>query len=350
MSESKVKRFGCFGLLLITTLILSGLLNFILLLALGLSAAGEMGVIDGRLPSFDERVVDLPEGAEKTRSGGASMEKIVFIQLQGLISLSRPGEVGDSMVDDLRIALRQATRDKSVKAILLGIDSPGGEVTASDQLYHEIRKARSSKPVVVWMGSLAASGGYYAACGGSHLIANETTFTGSIGVIISSINVESLLGKIGVAPVVFKSGDFKDLLSATRPMTDEEKQLIQRMVMQTYDKFLEIVAEERKLDAQLLRGRAADGRILSGKDALAEGLIDSLGQLDDAIAKARELGKAPSAPLVQYHARLRLGSLLRLLGEAASRNGTVEVRMQPTLLNQLEPGRLYYLPAALGGL
>ncbi|MFQ3577717.1 MAG: signal peptide peptidase SppA [Verrucomicrobiia bacterium] len=349
MSESKVKRFGCFGFLLITTLIVSGLLNFILLLALGVSASGEMSVFDGRLPSFDERVVDLPEGAEKTKPGPPT-EKIAYIQLQGLISSSRAGEVGDSMVDDLRIALRQATRDKDVKAILLAIDSPGGEVTASDQIYHEIRTARERKPVVVWMGSLAASGGFYAACGGSHLIANETTFTGSIGVIISSINVESLLGKIGVSPVVFKSGEFKDLLSATRPITEEEKQLIQGLVMQTYERFLGIVAEERKLDRQVLRTRAADGRVLSGKDALAEGLIDQVGQFDDAIAKARELGKAPSAPLVQYRARLRLGSLLRVLGEAASRNGKMEVTIQPSLLNQLEPGRLYYLPAVLGGL
>ena len=125
------------------------------------------------------------------------------------------------------------------------IDSPGGEVTASDVIYNSVVKTRAKKPVVVYMDSLAASGGYYVACGGKYLMANETTITGSIGVIIQTLNYEQLFNKIGLASVVFKSGKFKDMLNGARPVTPEERDYVQSFVMKTYDKFLGIVARER---------------------------------------------------------------------------------------------------------
>src|SRR6202022_4177813 len=175
--------------------------------------------------------------------------------------------------------------------IVLEIDSPGGEVTASDAIYSALVKVRARKPVVVYMDSLAASGGYYVACGGKFLMANETTITGSIGVIIQTLNYEQLFNKIGLASVVFKSGKFKDILNGARPMTPEERELIQSFVMQSYDKFLGIVARERGLSAETLRNTIADGRILSGKDALNNKLGDALRPLEDAFNDTKQLGQ-----------------------------------------------------------
>src|SRR5213076_3018424 len=210
------------------------------------------------------------------------------------------GNVSDSMVEDMRLALQQARDDNRVKAIVLEIDSPGGEVTAADQIYNAVTKSRARKPVVIYMDSLAASGGYYIACGGKYLMANETTITGSIGVIIQTLNYEQLFNKVGLASVVFKSGKFKDMLNGARPITSEERDLVQSFIMKTYDKFLCIVAKERKLPPDLLRNTIADGRILSGKEAFENKLIDGLGELDDAFRKAKELGNAPDAKVVKY--------------------------------------------------
>src|SRR6185436_8894010 len=134
----------------------------------------------------------------------------------------------------------QAREDSRVKAIVLEIDSPGGEVTASDEIYSAVVKTRARKPVVVYMNSLAASGGYYVACGGKYLMANETTITGSIGVIIQTLNYEQLFNKIGLTSIVFKSGKFKDMLNGARPVSQEERDFVQSFVMKTYEKFLGI--------------------------------------------------------------------------------------------------------------
>lgn len=343
---------GCLGCFLALFLAASLLLNFILFSALGVAVAGGGARLTGKAPKFEERL--YIEGRPRKESGAEPAKagpKIALIDLRGLIASEIKGQIGESMVEDMEIALRQAAEDPAVKAVLLQIESPGGEVTASDRVYHAIKKTREKKPVVVYLGSVAASGGYYAACGGSWLVANDTTFTGSIGVIISTFNFESLLGKIGVAPVVFKSGRFKDILSGARPMTDEEKALVQGIVTQAYEKFLGIVAAERKLDPAVLREKVADGRILTGSDALAAGLIDSVGQFEDALAKARELGGAPDAPLHRYEAGFRLGGLFRALGESLSSGKVMRVEVGgATGAVQLQPGRLYYLPPLLGGI
>jgi protease-4 len=243
----------------------------------------------------------------------------------------------------MRLALQQARDDNRVKAIVLEIDSPGGEVTAADQIYNAVTKARARKPVVIYMDSLAASGGYYIACGGKFLMANETTITGSIGVIIQTLNYEQLFNKIGLASVVFKSGKFKDILNGARPMTPEERELIQSFVMQTYDKFLGIVAKERSLPAEMLRNNIADGRILSGKEALNDKLIDGLGQIEDAFAKAKQLGNAPQATVVKYGPPFSLARFFRAFGQAGQ--SKIELQLPKQLVPQLESGRAYFLPS-----
>jgi protease-4 len=327
------RKLGCLSIFLFVALCASVLFNMIL-------GATTIGRWSGRShdqetrPRFRETIVD------HGKKGG---DKIAVITLRGVISSSVPGNVGDSMVDDMRYALEQARDDDDVRAIVLEIDSPGGEVTASDVIYNAVVKTRAKKPVVVYMDSVAASGGYYIACGGKFLMANETTITGSIGVIIQTLNYEQLFNKVGLASVVFKSGKFKDMLNGARPITPEEREYVQGFVMSTYEKFLGIVAKERSLPADDLRNTVADGRILSGKDALDHKLIDGLGQIEDAFKKAKDLSNASEATVVKYNPPYGFGRLFRALGEA--RSSKLELTLPKQLMPQLETGRAYFLPS-----
>jgi len=327
------RKLGCLSIFLFVALCASLFVNFVLMVAAFQRLGG--GIREAEpIPRFRE--ILLQRGAR------GSFDKIAVITMRGLISSSLPGSVTDSMVDDMRAALQQARDDSRVKAIVLEIDSPGGEVTASDAIYSALVKTRARKPVVVYMDSLAASGGYYVSCGGKFLMANETTITGSIGVIIQTLNYEQLFNKVGLASVVFKSGKFKDMLNGARPITPEERELVQNFIMKTYDKFLGIVAKERNLQADLLRNTIADGRILSGKEAFEHKLIDGLGELDDAYSKAKELGNAPDAKVVKYGPPFSLSRFLRIFGESESK---IELQLPKQLLPQLESGRAYFLPS-----
>jgi protease-4 len=174
-------------------------------------------------------------------------------------------------------------------------------------------------------------------------MANDTTITGSIGVIIQTLNYEQLFNKVGLASVVFKSGKFKDMLNGARPITPEEREYVQGFVMATYDKFLGIVAKERNLPADDLRNTVADGRILSGTDAHAHKLIDGLGQIEDAYEKARDLGNSPNAAVVRYAAPFGFARIFRALGESA--RSKIEITLPKELMPQLESGRAYFLPS-----
>src|SRR5438094_5136896 len=327
------RGLGCLSIFLFVALCVSLFVNFVLMIA----AFQRLGGIREAEPIPRFREILLQRGVR------ASLDKIAVITMRGLISSSIPGNVSDSMVDDMRAALQQARDDGRVKAIVLEIDSPGGEVTASDAIYSALVKTRARKPVVVYMDSLAASGGYYVSCGGKFLMANETTITGSIGVIIQTLNYEQLFNKVGLASVIFKSGKFKDLLNGARPMTPEERDLVQNFIMKTYDKFLGIVANERNLPADGLRNSIADGRIFSGKEALENKLIDGVGQIEDAYAKAKQLGGAPEAAVVRYAAPFSLGRFFRALGE--TNQSKLQIELPKQLLPQLESGRAYFLPS-----
>jgi protease-4 len=329
------RKIGCLSIFLFVALCGSVFINIILALAAFRGFAGAGMHVEEPVPRFREIIVE--------RGTRMVPDRIALITMRGLISSSIPGSVSDSMVEDMRLALQQARDDNRVKAIVLEIDSPGGEVTASDQIYSAVTKARARKPVVIYMDSLAASGGYYIACGGKFLMANETTITGSIGVIIQTLNYEQLFNKIGLASVVFKSGKFKDILNGARPMTPEERELIQSFVMQTYDKFLGIVSKERSLPADMLRNTIADGRILSGKEALNNKLIDGLGQIEDAYAKAKQMGNAPQATVVKYGPPFSLARFFRAFGESGQ--SKIELQLPKQLVPQLEGGRAYFLPS-----
>ncbi|MBV9008217.1 MAG: signal peptide peptidase SppA [Verrucomicrobia bacterium] len=326
------RKSGCLTLFLFLALCASVAANVALLFAV--LGRFRTGVVREEMPQRFREIV-LQQGARGSR------DRIAVITMRGLISSSVPGSAADNMVDEMRLALQQARDDDHVKAVVLEVDSPGGEVTAADIIYNAVTRTRAKKPVVVYMDSLAASGGYYVSCGGRFLMANETTITGSIGVIIQTLNYEQLFNKIGLASVVFKSGKFKDLLNGARPMTPEERDFVQNFVMKTYDKFLSVVAKERNLSADGLRNSIADGRILSGREALDDKLIDGLGQIEDAYSKARQLANAPDAQVVKYAAPF---SLLRIF-RALSETGKVQLELPKQLAPQLESGRAYYLPS-----
>ena len=325
----------------------SGCLWVALVMVLGISLLANMALVGGRSKTVGRdlqiKLRQPTQLEERVLRSGTGKERVVVIPVRGLISSSVSGRISASMVEDIKMQLRQAEMDSRVKAVVLAIDSPGGEVTASDILYNAVRRVRAKKPVVVSMGSLATSGGYYTACGGSWLMAHPTTFTGSIGVIIQSLRYNDLLNKIGVAPLTFKSGAFKDMLSGTREMTPEEKAYLQALVMQTYGIFVGVVAKERHLDEAQLRSGIADGRVVSGKDALEAKLIDQLGEIEDAYEKAKELAGTPNAAIIAYEAQWSLSRIFQYLGSEES-SGKMEINVTQKLIPALEPGRAYWLP------
>ncbi|MFQ6014517.1 MAG: signal peptide peptidase SppA, partial [Anaerolineae bacterium] len=207
--------------------------------------------------------------------------------------------------------LRRAEGNSAVKAIVLRVESPGGSVVASDEIYQEIVKAKGKgKPVVVSMGELAASGGYYISAPADHIVANPATLTGSIGVIAMAPNIEELMGKIGVDVVVIKSGALKDELSPFREMTEEEHQLWQKIIDEAYGQFVTVVAEGRGLDEEKVR-ELADGRVYTGRQALELGLVDELGNLPEAVEAAARLGGIVDRPrLIEYRRTPTLFSAL----------------------------------------
>jgi protease IV len=276
-----------------------------------------------------------------------SSNKITVIRLEGLIAREIEGHVGhDGMVGDLKEQFRIAQEDDDTKAIILRVDSPGGEVLASDEIFRAVRDVRdgnedySKKPVICSMGSVAASGGFYAAMGSNWIVADKLTITGSIGVIMQTLNYKDLFGKIGLKSLVFKSGKFKDLLNGAREPTQEELDLVQQLVLETYDQFLNVVATERKLDATMLRDTIADGRILSGKQALDAKLIDQLGNFDDAVTKAKKMAGISEAKVSDFMAPFSFRDLFNLFAE--SRIQKIEIEPMPQSM-KLQQGKLYYL-------
>lgn len=212
-------------------------------------------------------------------------EKIGVVEVNGVI-----GESQD-VVDQIK----KYRKDSNVKAILVRIDSPGGAVAPSQEIYDEIRKTIAKKPVVASMATLAASGGFYIACAANKVVANPGTITGSIGVIFVVSNFEELMSKIGLKEVVIKSGKFKDIGSPTRPMTDEERDLLQSGIDDVYDQFVQAIVDGRGLKREEVL-KIADGRIFSGRQAKDLGLVDQLGGYEDALDLAASLGKVKGEP------------------------------------------------------
>ena len=337
------KKFGCLLALVIFLLFLSLAVNLgqFAMLAGDVDGAGSFA---GPKPKhkFSESLI---EEAKKE-----SQDKILHIDLDGIISsMSSEGLFGDSLPDmrGIKRQLEQAAGDEKIKAIVLRINSPGGEVTASDILYNAVKKTASKKPVVVYMDSMAASGGYYVACGATQIVASETTLTASIGVIIETMSYHELFTKVGLEANTFTSGAFKDSLNGARPMREDEKEYVQSLVTQMYDRFLGIVSAARKVPADLLKATVADGRVVTGRQALEAKLVDKIGYVEDAYALARELGKSADASVVKYRSDHSLFDVLGLASAKAAPKQPVKVELGVggSLLPSLQPGVPYYLPS-----
>jgi protease-4 len=209
--------------------------------------------------------------------------------------------------------LRHFLKKDDVKAVVLRVDSPGGVVAPSQEIYEEVRKFAAKKKIVVSMGSLAASGGYYISAPATLIYANPGTITASIGVIIKLSNIESLMDKIGIKATVIKTGKFKDSGSPVRELTAEDRAMFQSVIDSTHNQFVKAVAAGRKLPEEEVR-RIADGRVLSGEQALALKLVDRLGTLQDAIEEAGRLAGIKGEPEVILPPKKKLNYLDMLSG------------------------------------
>jgi protease-4 len=221
-------------------------------------------------------------------------EKVAVVEIRGVITQS------SGIIDEIH----QHLDDGGVRAIILRIDSPGGGVGPSQEIYREVIKAKEKKKVVTSMGSVAASGGYYIAAASDVIVANPGTITGSIGVVMEFTSLEELLRKIGIRGVVLKAGDHKDIGSPFREMTPEERRIIQEVIDNVHQQFIDAVANGRK--GKMNRSdvvRVADGRIFTGEQAKELGLIDRMGNLDDTIDIAAELAGISGKPNVVYPQR-----------------------------------------------
>ena len=240
-------------------------------------------------------------------------DKVGVVEINSVISNSREVIKG----------IRSFVEDAGVKAIVLRVDSPGGGVGASQEIYREVVKAREVKTVVASFGGVAASGGYYVACGADKIMANPGTITGSIGVVMQFANLEELFKKIGYKGYVIKSGTHKDVGSPFREMTPEEKELLQEVIDTVHRQFIRAVAEGRKLPMEKVAA-IADGRIFSGEQALALGLVDELGNLEDTIEMAAQMAGVKGKPAVVYP-RKRKPSLFDYLTEGIAQRLKEEV-------------------------
>lgn len=319
----------------------------VLALLLGLGASGcvlslgDLTLLGGHRQALVETVVD-----------GQGRPKILLLDVTNVIT-DTPTRHAFGLVEEestvarVQSELKKAAEDRRVRAVVLRINSPGGGVTASDQVYAELLrwKREHGVPVVASLGDLAASGGYYVACAADWIVAYPTTVTGSIGVILTNLNVEGLLGKVGVRNETFKAGQHKDMLSPFRGATPEERRMIQDILDSLHGRFVAVVRDSRpRLDTAHL-GDLTDGRIFDATQAQKAGLVDQVGDLRAAIDVARKAAGVEEARVIMYHrggdeARENIYSATRPL----TAGGDVQVNLLPVDVGALGTGpRFMYL-------
>ncbi len=328
----------------------------------------------GNFSSFMSGLI-FSKGGKHTRTVGPRLEevitedndasdKIAVIDVQGIITSHAFDSGGYGMVELIKAQLKHAEDDSKVKAVILKVDSPGGEVLASDEIYRAISdfQKNAHKSVIASMGNLAASGGYYVSAPCQWIIANPLTITGSIGVILHSWNYRGLMNKVGLQPETYKSGKFKDMLSGERnpdEIPTEEREMVQGLINETYDRFKSVVAkgraeahEKNKRNAGSDQGRTlahdwedyADGRVLSGSEALKLGFVDQNGNFEDAVDRAKMIAGISSANLVEFRQRYDISDIFRLFGQSESRVVKLDLGVEGP---KLQAGQLYFLSPTL---
>ncbi|MBM3498767.1 MAG: signal peptide peptidase SppA [Armatimonadetes bacterium] len=285
------------------------LIVVIVLMAIGLGGLALLAVAMG------------PSSSTTPTWPGATGDTVGVISVEGLITGGgqiSPFFGATAGSDFVTSQFRKATEDHSVKAIVLRINSPGGSAAASQEIYQAVEQYRSEtkKPVVASMGDVAASGGYYVAAPCTKIVALPATMTGSIGVIIETLEYHELMKRFGVKGNTITSGAHKDMGSPFRAITGEEKRIFQTMIDDVYDQFVTAVAEGRKMDKAKVK-QLADGRVYTGRQAKAKGLVDDLGTFRDAIDKAAELAGIKEDPTVKFFGRMTLFEAM--FGEVSSR-------------------------------
>ncbi|MDH4070106.1 MAG: signal peptide peptidase SppA [Ignavibacteria bacterium] len=246
----------------------------------------------------------LPVDSTETVTYGSG-EKLGVIEVTGVIRSAK----------EVNRQVRKYADDSSIRAILIRVDSPGGAVVASQEIYEQIRRARDGgKPVVVSMGAMAASGGYYISCAATRIVANRGTLTGSIGVVAEFLQLEEALDKLGVGVKVIKTGRLKDAGTPVRDMTSEDERYFQSLMDEVHRQFAGVVELERSLEMKTVK-LLADGRVFTGEEALRHGLVDTIGTFEDAVLIAAELGGIEGEP-AQVKERKRRVWWEGLFGEA----------------------------------
>jgi protease-4 len=355
-----------FAIILLVLLGLSMLVNVSQLAGSVMHGRGAVAVNSARDagPRLEEAVIE--------DNGAAS--KIAVIDVDGIITSSPINQQGYSMVDIIKTELDRARDDRRVKAVILKVDSPGGEVLASDEISDAIknfqdgkksngedRQQSKAKPIIVSMGNLAASGGYYISAPCRYIVANKMTLTGSIGVIMHGWNYRGLIDKIGIAPEVYKSGKFKDMLSGSREpgeIPPEERAMVQSLIDEVYGDFKQVVADGREAANKKNQedGHAlvdnwtdyADGRVLSGTEALKLGFVDKIGNFETAVDSAKKIAgiSDANANLIRYEERYDLSDFFHMFGESKSDAKSIKVDLGFDA-PRLQEGRLYFLSPVL---
>ena len=353
-----------FAIILLVLLGLSMLINFSQFVR-SVTRVGGSGALASRTrdvgPRLDEAVIEDNDASSK----------IAVVEVNGIITSTAVDQQGTSMVDIIKAQLDRALDDSGVKAVILKVDSPGGEVLASDEISDAIKNFQNGKkskgdttkhggkPVIVSMGNLAASGGYYISAPCRWIVANKMTLTGSIGVIMHGWNYRGLIDKIGIAPETYKSGKFKDMLSGSREKSEippEEHEMVQKLIDEVYVDFKDVVEKGRKAaheadpDGQALAGDwadYADGRVLSGVQAQKLGFVDEIGDFRIAVKRAKKIaGIADDANLIRYEQRYDISDFFRMFGESKTDVHTVKVDLGFDA-PKLQAGEMYFLSPVL---
>lgn len=260
---------------------------------LGMSLLANLGMF----AAFRDYFANVEPPTERFYSGDeTASDKLAILSMQGTIM--------PPFTERLIKQIKHAAETTAIKGVLLSVDSPGGFVADSHQIYHELKKLSEKKPVIVHMKRMAASGGYYIAMGAGpkgKIYAEPTTWTGSIGVIIPHYNVSELATKFGVQSEPLKTGEFKDALSPFRPLSEKEKELWTNILNQSFEQFIDVIATNRaKLDTEKVRSLAT-GQIYTARDALANGLVDEIGFEEDALDALKQSTGLSTARIVTFH-------------------------------------------------
>ncbi|MFQ5696882.1 MAG: signal peptide peptidase SppA [Myxococcota bacterium] len=283
---------------------------------------------------------------------GESGPKILMLELEGLLTESprrRALGTAPSLVARAREALERAREDDDVAAVLLRIRSPGGTVAASETLYHLIEqfKKETGRPVTAQLQGLATSGGYYVAMAADHIVAHPTTITGSIGVLLAGVNVAGLMEKLGIQNQTLTSAEFKDAGSPLRPMRPDERAQLQSVIDDLYARFREVVAAGRPSLDEAAIAKLADGRIFTARQALAAGLIDEIGYLEDSVAETERRAGIEHSRVVVYHSPREYKQNLYSRAPVGPLQ-VVDVHLLDLGRQWIPPGFWYVWPPALG--